>query len=88
MINANKKIQKLIKQNIVHIVHKSSISISQETYLVGGAVRDHLIDRKRKNRDLDFVTLGCEMTLANEIKNKINKNFKNQQIQELWYRAY
>ena len=76
MINANKKIQKLIKHNIVHIVHESATSISQETYLVGGAVRDHLIDRKRKNCDLDFVTLGCEMKLANEIKNKINKNFK------------
>ncbi len=76
MINANKKIQKLIKHNIVHIVHESATSISQETYLVGGAVRDHLIDRKRKNCDLDFVTLGCEMKLANEIRNKINKNLK------------
>ena len=76
MINTNKKIQNLIQQNVVDIVHKSSISISQETYLVGGAVRDHLINRNRKNSDLDFVTLGCEMTLANEIKNKINKNLK------------
>ena len=76
MINANKKIQKLIKQNIVDVVHKSSISISQETYIVGGAVRDCLMDRNRKNSDLDFVTLGCEMTLANEINNKINKNLK------------
>ena len=76
MINANKKIQKLIKQKVVDIVHKSSISISQETYLVGGAVRDHLINRKRKNSDLDFLTVGCEMTLANEIKNKIDKNLK------------
>ena len=76
MINANKKIQKLINQKIVDIVHRSSISISQETYLVGGAVRDHLINRNRKNSDLDFVTLGCEMTLANEIKNKLNKKLK------------
>jgi len=76
MINANKKIQKLIKQKVVDIVHKSSISISQETYLVGGAVRDCLVDRKRENSDLDFVTLGCEMTLANEIKNKISKRIK------------
>ena len=76
MINANKKIQKLINQKIVDIVHRSSISVSQETYLVGGAVRDHLINRVRKNSDLDFVTLGCEMTLANEIKNKLNKNLK------------
>ena len=71
MINVNKKIRKLIKQKVVDIVHRSSISISQETYLVGGAVRDHLIDRKRENSDLDFVTLGCEMTLANEIKSKM-----------------
>ena len=76
MINTNKKIQKLIKQNIVDVVYKSSTSISQETYIVGGAVRDCLMDRNRKNSDLDFVTLGCEMTLANEIKNKINKNLK------------
>ena len=76
MINANKKIQKLINQKIVDIVHRSSISISQETYLVGGAVRDHLINRVRKNSDLDFVTLGCEMTLADEIKNKLNKKLK------------
>ena len=74
MINANKKIQKLINLKIIDIVHKSSISVSQKTYLVGGAVRDHLIDRK--NSDLDFVTLGCEITLANEIKNKLNKNLK------------
>ena len=76
MINTNKKIQKLIKQNIVDVVYKSSTSISQETYVVGGAVRDCLMDRNRKSSDLDFVTLGCEMTLANEIKNKINKNLK------------
>ncbi len=76
MTNANKKIQKLINQKVVDIVYRSSISISQETYLVGGAVRDHLINRNRKNSDLDFVTLGCEMTLANEIKNKLNKNLK------------
>ncbi|RZP12005.1 MAG: HD domain-containing protein [Flavobacteriales bacterium] len=76
MINVKKKIRKLIKKRVVDIVHKSSISISQETYLVGGAVRDHLIDRKRENSDLDFVTLGCEMTLANEIKSKISKNLK------------
>ena len=76
MSYTNKKIQKLIKQNIVDIVYKSSISISQETYIVGGAVRDCLMDRNRKDSDLDFVTLGCEMTLANEIKNKINKNLK------------
>ncbi len=76
MINANKKIQKLINQKVVDIVHRSSISISQETYLVGGAVRDQLINRNRKHSDLDFVTLGCEMTLANEIKNKLNKNLK------------
>ena len=74
MINVNKKIRRLVKQKVVDIVHKSSISISQETYLVGGAVRDYLIDRKRENSDLDFVTLGCEMTLANEIKSKISKN--------------
>ena len=76
MINVNKKIRRLVKQKVVDIVHKSSISISQETYLVGGAVRDYLIDRKRENSDLDFVTLGCEMTLANEIKSKISKNLK------------
>lgn len=76
MINVKKKIRKLVKKRVVDIVHKSSISISQETYLVGGAVRDHLIDRKRENSDLDFVTLGCEMTLANEIKSKISKNLK------------
>ena len=76
MIDTNKKIQNLVKQEIVDIVHKSSVSISQETYLVGGAVRDHLIDRNRKNCDYDFVTLGCEMTLASEIKNKLNKNLK------------
>ena len=62
MIEQIKKLEKLIKQKVVDIVHKSSISISQETYLVGNAVRDYLIDRKRENSDLDFVTLGCEMT--------------------------
>ena len=76
MIGTNKKIQKLIKQEVIDIVHKSTTSISQETYLVGGAVRDHLIDRNRKNSDFDFVTIGCEITLANEIKNKLNKNLK------------
>ena len=76
MIDTNKKIQKLIKQEVIDIVHKSTTSISQETYLVGGAVRDHLIDRNRKNSDFDFVTIGCEISLANEIKNKLNKNLK------------
>ena len=52
MINTNKKIQKLIEHKIIHIVHETATSISQETYLVGGSVRDHLIDRKRKKTNI------------------------------------
>lgn len=50
--------------------------LDQEVYLVGGAVRDHLIGRKKEVTDLDFVTVGSGIGLAKALQKKLSSNAK------------
>ena len=56
-------------------------SIDLECYVVGGFVRDILLNRKQIKTDIDFVCVGSGINLAKEVK-KIRKQtevkyFKN-----------
>ena len=57
---------------IFKIVGESADRLGMECYVVGGYVRDRLMNRPVK-MDLDFVTIGSGIALAKEVR----KNFKN-----------
>lgn len=70
----------LDKNIIFKIVSKASKNIDQETYVVGGFVRDLILNRP--NKDIDFVTVGNGIDLAQKTAELINPSinvnvFKN-----------
>ena len=55
-----------IKNPIFDIIAKASRSLNTESYVIGGYVRDFLLDRK-KSKDIDVVTLGDGIELAHKV---------------------
>ncbi len=53
------------EQNIFKIIQKAGSSLDQDTYIVGGFVRDRLLNRPCT--DIDIVTVGDGIKLANEV---------------------
>ncbi len=64
----------LSKDKIFSVVKQSAKNLGLETYIVGGYVRDLILNRASK--DIDFVCVGSGITLANEV----SKNLKNQKV--------
>ncbi|GET27719.1 CCA tRNA nucleotidyltransferase [Prolixibacter sp. NT017] len=64
------------KSKLTHRVFSSIAEISDEqnleTYVIGGFVRDLLLDRKRENYDIDIVTVGSGISLARDVAKAIN----------------
>src|SRR5690554_7443638 len=53
---------------VFEIISKAAINLDQPTYVVGRYVRDYYLDRlKETNRDIDFVTVGSGIRLAEEV---------------------
>lgn len=76
---------------IFKVVRESARDLNQRAYVVGGFVRDVLLDRPSK--DIDFVTIGSGIELAKEVANRLEnatevnyfKNFGTAHIrQEDW----
>ena len=57
-------------------VKAAAIELGLETYVVGGFVRDHLLDRKKAQTDLDFVTVGSGIALAKAVQKRLPNNPK------------
>jgi putative nucleotidyltransferase with HDIG domain len=55
-----------IKNPIFDIIAKASKSLNTESYVIGGYVRDFLLDRK-KSKDIDVVTLDDGIELAHRV---------------------
>ena len=47
--------------------------LNYPTFVVGGWVRDMLLNRKQKNPDIDFVCIGSGMKLAEKVAEKLGK---------------
>ena len=67
---------------IFKIISEVADSIDLECYVVGGFVRDILLNRKQIKTDIDFVCLGSGINLAKEVAKKLEnttevKYFKN-----------
>ena len=65
-----------LQDPIFEIISKISNKEKIKTFLIGGFVRDLIINRKQDHTDLDFVCLGDSMKLVQEIAKKI-KNQTN-----------
>lgn len=64
------KILEAVSNPIFNNVAEVADEINQETYVVGGFVRDYLLNRGQK-KDIDFVTVGNGILLAKELANKL-----------------
>ena len=62
---------------IFKILKESVAEINLKSYLVGGFVRDLLIERPNK-KDIDIVVVGSGIELANKVKEKLKNSSKIQ----------
>jgi poly(A) polymerase len=81
---------KRLKIKIFDIISKVSDEMKQESFIIGGYVRDMFLDRPSK--DIDIVTLGSGIELAKEVANNIKPKpgvtiFKNFGTAMLKYRT-
>lgn len=65
-----------IDLQLVNAITETASELNQPTYIIGGFVRDHLLNRPSK--DLDIVTLGNGILLATRVAEKLR--IKNIQI--------
>ncbi|MCR9182419.1 MAG: CCA tRNA nucleotidyltransferase [Flavobacteriaceae bacterium] len=64
-----------LTHKIFKVVSDSSTSLELETYVIGGYVRDFLLERGFK-KDIDFVTIGNGIALAKEVSKNLPENPK------------
>ena len=77
-MNLNKHLTNPIFKIISEVAETSKL----ETYVVGGFVRDILLNRKKNKTDIDFVCVGSGIDLAKQVSKKLGrktdvKYFKN-----------
>ena len=73
---------KYLKEPIFSTVQTVADELNYPTYVVGGWVRDLLLNDKKDKNDIDFVCIGNGIRLAKKVAEKIGKNatfkvFKN-----------
>lgn len=54
-------------KHIFQVVGKAGQALQQPVYVVGGYVRDFYLDRLKEEPDIDFVTLGSGIALAEKV---------------------
>ena len=62
-----------LKDPIFRTVQKVADELNYPTYVVGGWVRDLLINRNQEKTDIDFVCIGSGINLAKKVALKIGK---------------
>jgi putative nucleotidyltransferase with HDIG domain len=67
---------KELSKPIFKIIQTVSDELNYQTYIVGGWVRDLLLNRTQQKTDIDFVCIGSGITLAEKVYAKIGKNAK------------
>ncbi|MFP2995909.1 HD domain-containing protein [Spongiivirga sp. MCCC 1A20706] len=66
-----------LKNPIFDLVASAAIQTGLETYVIGGFVRDHLLERDRP-KDIDIVAVGSGIELAKQIAKSIGPDTKVQ----------
>ncbi len=67
--------EKALSHKIFDVIRQSSKELDLETYVVGGFVRDFLLGRDQK-KDIDFVTVGSGIELAENVHSKLKNASK------------
>ena len=65
-----------LKNPIFKTVQTISDELNYPVYVVGGWVRDLLLNRHQKNTDIDFVCIGSGIKLAENVAKKLGKKAK------------
>jgi len=63
-----------LKNPIFKTIQIVSDELNYPTYVVGGWVRDLLLNRKQEKTDIDFVCIGSGITLAKKVALKLGEN--------------
>ena len=66
----NKDFHTVLKKEVFQTLARCVDSLSLESYLVGGVVRDHLLD-KEKAKDIDIITVGSGIELAKTVQKEL-----------------
>lgn len=69
------KLEKALTHKVFQIVRSSAQELGQDSYVVGGFVRDFLLERNYK-KDIDFVTVGSGIELAERVHSKTSNASK------------
>lgn len=65
-------LNKAVDQKIFRLITNSSHKIGQPSYVIGGYVRDFLLNREVSKKDIDVVTLGSGINLAAEVAKNLS----------------
>ena len=67
----------ILKENpVFELVAKSASDLNFPTYVIGGFVRDMLLKRSQKSKDIDFVCVGSGVKLAEQVAKNSKKDLK------------
>ena len=66
----------VLTQAVFQHLKAAAAELGLETYVVGGFVRDHLLGRKKKQTDIDFVCVGSGIALAKAVQKRLPKAAK------------
>ena len=89
--NIGRKMNEHINNKIFETIANAAAELNQETYVIGGFVRDIFL--KRPSKDIDIVTLGNGIQLAEKVASKLKPRpkvavFKNFGTAQLKFRNY
>ena len=56
---------------VFQYIKATAAELGVATYVVGGFVRDHILDRKKTPSDFDFVTVGSGIDLAKAVQARL-----------------
>ncbi|MCH7657791.1 MAG: HD domain-containing protein [Bacteroidetes bacterium] len=68
--------KKCLNNPIFRIISEVVTNEEVETYVIGGYVRDFLLNRMSSDRDIDIVVVGSGVDIARKIAKKINPKIK------------
>ncbi len=72
-----KNYKQALKHSIFETISKASINLNLESYVIGGFVRDYMLQRGTA-KDIDIVTIGSGIKLAREVSKLLPNNPKVQ----------
>ena len=76
-------LEKALDNSVFSVVSEVASELEQSTYVIGGFVRDYLLQRGSK-KDIDIVTEGSGIDLAKKTANKIDSRIKVSEAKISW----